>query len=463
MRSAFLFFLVAPVLVVGCSPSTSSTDAAGSGEDAGLSDGALPDAFAPDAPLVDGGPADAGPPLVMGFVIDDPGPLPTPPSGSAYTLLTAASGGSGGGTLGSPCTTAGDCSALGPHAACMHADAGGFCTIDCDLDPEGPSQLCPSGAYCFTRLRDDGGRLCLPSCESDTDCPSGMHCGGPLGQFNVVPIAQRACLPSCATDADCNATTSGLRCDTARHTCVTPRSALGAACTTSDDCLGLDPGARCMRSTRDPSRSYCTVLCDPAESVCTLGDVVGSCVTGYASDASGAVLSVCLGACSAESECQLASVNTCNYFPTLARALCTIACTTDADCVHGTCDAASGDCRETSAWSSACASDSSCPGPSAICVADFHHQDLRNCTRRCFGDGDCAAGDVCVTGPNAEDGAGARLAYMTGTGPDEGFCAPTCTPGTTPCPDGSTCLQPMTMPEIDFSGSGAASHAFCWH
>lgn len=455
MRAALLSsWLVA--IAAACTGPTAPTDA--SATDAGS------DAARADATTVDAG-GDAGP-LVTGFVFEGPRVRGARPSGSAYTLDLATGTGPAGATIGSPCATGNDCASLGVHAACFRNGASGFCTIDCDLDPEGPSVLCPSGSYCFTSLRADGGRLCLPSCATDADCPNRqMLCSAPLGTFNVGTGQAPACLPLCLDDADCNTDSSGLVCDPTLRRCESPRQALGRNCATNADCRGLGPDGVCLHSTRDPNASYCTVACDPGVAdTCALSgtgtDVLGPCVAGYAATAAGEDVPVCLRACASEADCRALSVNTCSYVPALAAGVCTIACTSDADCIDGTCNVATGDCQAHPFWSPRCASDSNCPLD--LCVSDFHRAAPHNCSARCLADADCPSGSVCVTSPVALDGAGEHLVSGTGTG-DSGFCAPTCTPDAGVCADPTTtCLLPHDPPEIDFAGSGSASSSFCW-
>jgi len=259
---------------------------------------------------------------VTGFVFDGPrAPAPVG-TGASFSLDPATGTGPAGVTLGAPCTTGNDCAALGAHAACWRSGGHGFCTIDCDLDAEGPSTLCPTGSYCFTSLRADGGRLCMPTCAADADCPTGELCSASLGTFNVASGRARACLPSCASDADCNVDTSGLVCRVAAQRCESPREILGSRCTSDADCFGLGTGGACMRSTRDPSASYCTRACDLAAGVCTIGgtDPLGPCVSGYATTSDGADVPVCLRACASDDTCRARSANTCNYLPSLSSA-----------------------------------------------------------------------------------------------------------------------------------------------
>ncbi len=471
----------AAALLFGCSgsSSTGASDAGGgdsaTGLDGGSSDGASADATAtrdasPDGAAPDASSDGAAPRRVSGLVFDGPLDAGPPPSGASYTLDPVGDAGavdagaidSGTGvTIGSPCATGVDCAALGPLAGCFHNAAGGFCTLDCDTDPEGPSVICPAGTYCFAGLSDH--RLCLQACTIGGVCSTApdMQCSGALATFNTLPDPDQhtahVCLPSCATDADCNTDTSGFICDPTAHRCEDPADVLGSACTTDADCLGLGPGGACLKSERDPSSSYCTRSCNPAAACSGPNGEFGACVSGYATTADGADVPVCLRHCGADSACQTSSVNTCNYVPSLGVSLCTVACTSDADCIDGTCDSASGDCRQTGFYSPRCGSGSNCPG--GLCVQDFHHADLHNCSARCASDSDCPMAYLCVTSPDSQDSNGVRLGSRA---TDPGFCAPSCTLDAGTCPDTTSCLTPTDSPDIDFAGSGSASGPFCW-
>ncbi len=403
---------------------------------------------------------------VDGINFDGPRQAAAPSTGSNYAMDFPDDAGAGdagtGATIGSPCTTGNDCTALGPHAACFHSDNGGFCTIDCNDDPEGPSELCPDGSLCFFGLRQDGGRLCLKSCSAQADCDpdnTGMQCSGRLGQMNVAPIAQPVCLPSCTTNADCNTDQSSMLCDPNTQRCENVDQALGSACTSNDDCKVLGAGGTCLKDSRNPDSGYCTVACDPnADNPCPLpGNYSPICLSDYASDTDGAPVPVCMLGCSSEDDCQQASTNTCNYVPPLHRALCTIACTSDADCIDGTCNTETGDCQS-AYWSPNCHSNSECEGD--LCVADMWKKEHFNCSQRCDTDADCPTDSVCVSAPAAIDGAGVHFVQDGSSG---GFCAPSCTTVGDACDDPSaTCIAPNAHPSIDFPASGNASSNFCW-
>ena len=373
-------------------------------------------------------------------------------SSNGYAWLPS-DGGSGapGATFGSPCATGNDCVVLGYHAGCFSNGDAGFCTVDCPAE----SDLCDAGFACmrglsFDDLGDDIG-LCLPTCASASDCAAHAGfavCSGPFVTFNPgFPLGALGCFPACATDSDCN----GLLCNSATHRCVLPDAYLGAQCASDADCSDLGPGASCLVNERNPSNRYCTFACDPT--------AVGSeqCVSDYATLPDGGPVFVELKSCSGDSDCQFASRNTCNYFPHRHHALCTIRCASDADCPDGTCDAASGDCRQNAFWASDCAADSNCG--LGLCVSDFHQPTHFNCTHTCFGDGECPGGAVCVFSPVAVDPQLGDFFYAT----DAGFCAPSCAADAGVCADPTTsCLPPVDPPEIDFAGSGNASSNFCW-
>jgi hypothetical protein len=425
------------------------------------SDAADADLIAPDAP--DGPDAAIDGRVLTGFIFEGPLDPIAPGSGLSYRLEPATGSGPPGAAVGSPCTSGNDCAALGANAACFLSAGGGFCTYDCDQDPEGPSVICPAGTACFVGLRSDSGRLCLRTCTTQDDCDpagTGMQCSGSLFTFNPPVPLQHVCLPSCTSDADCNIDTSQFICDLTLSRCQNPHEIIGAACQTNADCLGLGPGGTCLKSQRDPTASYCTLACDPGAAVpCPLGGPdgggsLGPCLSTYATTADGTRVPVCLAACSSDRDCQSGSVNTCNYVPVRGGSLCTIACTSDDDCFDGQCNPGTGDCQVSEFFSPRCTSDSNCSG--GLCVTDFHHPTQHNCTQHCGGDGDCPAGSVCVTSPVAVDGSGLHL-------DTDGFCAPACATVGGRCDDPtSTCLEPHDPPEIDFAGSGNASSNFCW-
>jgi hypothetical protein len=479
-------FLCIAVVATGCSGSGGSSgggDAASSAPADGAAPGTSMDAAARDAapdtsadaaardatppPPADGAPEDAAPPAPnAGFVFGGPRhPAPHGTGASYGALELATHAGPPGATIGAPCRTGDDCASLGPQAACLHSATGGFCTQDCSQDPEGATS-CPAGSNCFSGFYASpdgiGARLCLLTCTTQDDCrAAGMQCSGSFFTFNPGPdgsLRQHVCLPSCAADADCNTDASGFLCDPTLHRCEDPDDVLGSACSSDADCLGLGPGGACLRSVREPARSYCTIACDPAAADPCPFDMEGRtapdrCVSGYAATPDGRDVPVCLRHCASDGECQFGSANTCNYLPALEVSVCTVACATDADCVDGTCNRATGDCQQTALFAPNCASDSNCAG--GLCVLDFHVMQRHNCSQRCAADADCPAGAVCVTSPDAWDGTGERL--------ETGFCAPSCTLDGAACPDPTTaCHAPTDPPEVDFAASGSASGPFCW-
>jgi hypothetical protein len=161
--------------------------------------------------------------------------------------------------------------------------------------------------------------------------------------------------------------------------------------------------------------------------------------------------------CNSDLDCQFASSNTCNYFPDRGRALCTIRCASDADCLDGACDVASGDCRQGAFWASDCAANNNCS--TGLCVADFHNGTAFNCSSNCLTDTECPAGAVCVFSPVAVDPERGHISFAS----DAGFCAPSCAADGGVCSSATdSCLAPVLAPEIDFAGSAAASSNFCW-
>jgi hypothetical protein len=389
---------------------------------------------------------------VSGFIFTGPLDAGVFNPANSYTLLTTDAGGGTATFIGAPCASAGDCASLGANAGCFSNGDGGFCTVTCPAE----SDLCDAGFGCLRGLyfesNGDMVGLCLPECAGPADC--GGHgaltqCSGPYYTFEPgFPLGERGCFPGCARDSDCN----GLSCNPLTNTCVDPNAYVGAQCQSDADCRNLGEGGSCLADARDPSTRYCTRACDPS------GLSVDPCVSGYATLPDGGPVSIELHPCASDLDCQLASTNTCNYFPELNQAYCSIRCSSDADCPDGKCDATSGDCRSTGGfWATDCAVGNNCE--SGLCVDDFHHAGQSNCTQLCMSDGECPSGAVCVFSPVAID----PVLYNFFLSMDAGFCAPSCASDAGTCADSNDrCLAPHNPPEIDFAGSGNASGNFCW-
>lgn len=387
-----------------------------------------------------------------GFIFTGPQDSGSFNPATSYTLLTTDAGTGPAASIGSPCATGDDCAALGAGAGCFTNGDGGFCTTTCP----GESDLCDAGFGCLRGIYTDNSGdmigLCLPECASSADCSGHgalTTCSGPYYTFEPgFPLGEYGCYPGCTTDADCN----GLMCNPLTSTCVDPNAYLGAQCQSDADCRTLGPNGTCLTDERNPSNRYCTRWCD-------LNSLTGEpCITGYATLPDGGVASIELRGCAQDSDCQLASANTCNYFPAENQAYCSVKCSSDADCPDGHCDVASGDCRSNGGfWATDCAVGNNCD--TGLCVNDFHRQGKSNCTQLCMNDGECPSGAVCVFSPVAID---SKL-YNFFLSIDAGFCAPGCASDGGTCSDpNDSCLAPHDPPEIDFAGSGNASGHFCW-
>ncbi|MFO0727634.1 MAG: hypothetical protein U1E65_27900 [Myxococcota bacterium] len=433
------------LLGVGCSEAVVGTDgsarpdgsaADGADRDAGLDPDAMPDAgFGPDAS------DDGGARRSLGFVFDGQGDVGVRRTDDSYALLPATGAATRSATIGTSCTVGDDCAALGSGAGCLRAAQEGFCTRSCPAE----SDHCGAGLVCARNLVDVG--ICLPTCTGTTTGCSGVldHCSGPFFTFeiDVFPsLHSLACFPGCSTDDDCQPRQGERVCSRSLGRCADPEAFVGRSCHGVGDCGDLGPTGRCLTSPRDPNAGYCTTLCE-------VQDPLGSgCVGDYAQSSAGDPVGVRLKTCAKNEDCQLAGDATCNFFPETNEALCSVRCRSDLDCPSGACNPQSGNCQQHRFWATECGADINCA--TGLCVSDFHAPEHRNCTRRCFADGQCQAGEVCVTSPSAHLEAG-------------GFCAPSCTPGGAACPDPSArCILPVAVPEIDFAGSGSASGPFCW-
>lgn len=311
------------------------------------------------------------------------------------------------GTVGTPCETRDDCAASGSGAQCLRPGSNGidwvagYCTVACDLQ----TNPCAAGSVCT-------GLGCLDECEADADCGREDYSCVPIDETTdqcgvALPNVSKVCFPTpastcsaattggaCTDDTDCRA---GV-CDDGTCRC----SPLGGRCITSDDCLeaGFCTGVERTRTEVGEdviSEGYCLTLgvCDP------MRPHEGCGPNGRCEDADGTNTT---GAC--------IPTSTCNINPANAPA-----CTEDADCAVGVCDAG------------AC----SCSPIGGRC--DFHDDCVRG--GECF-DNDGFPGGYCVIwdcDPDANAGAAGG------------------------CPTGSSCVQIGTDADPHTYGLGYGVYA----
>lgn len=161
------------------------------------------------------------------------------------------------------CTTDADC---GSDEVCSTAT--GVCEVACttageECDDEADeicSDVCPQAqSYCFRPCFADGdcdegvehcdltfcgtrGGQCVPNrgCTTDTDCTNGQICEPTPGETTS------SCVDRCTADTDCPV--AGSACNTTTGRCI----AIGAACTTDDDC---GTGNVCTANVCEPAPS----------------------------------------------------------------------------------------------------------------------------------------------------------------------------------------------------------------
>ncbi len=220
------------------------------------------------------------------------------------------------------CAEAGDC--RGAPYACVDGT--------CRLDPAGlpfgracaRHDDCGGTAACLTAAESAGtfpGGACVLSDDCDPATGSGCAAAGACvalvdsdAQGNEFELP--TCVAACRQDSDCRVA-DGYRCDPARHACLRPPAndpaeiALGAACTTDQDCdLPGGTGGLCLTGPGFP-QGYCIA---PG---CTEGGGAGTPDSCAAAGGSCWVLGLmpqraCIEACSAASQCRTADGYTCD-------------------------------------------------------------------------------------------------------------------------------------------------------
>lgn len=209
---------------------------------------------------------------------------------------------------------------------------------------------------------------------------------------------------------------------------------VGTACRTNDDCAG----GLCLPA-RDPATGrpsgfpggYCIeVGCAQGKAACPAGSL---CV----GDGEG----VCLAACD-EAACRAGYA----CAPVDGGHVCVPACTADADCDSGICDAARGLCRPNVsrvAVGARCSADADC-GADGFCLTEEHG----------YPQGYCVAGP-CEAAPSRPETACPQGAVCVGEG-DGAVCLATCS-GEAGCREGYLCLAGRCLPRCrDDSACGEA-------
>jgi hypothetical protein len=200
--------------------------------------------------------------------------------------------------------------------ACLSSTRGNFCAATCDYDPAiGGGTGCDDGSVCG----DQG--LCVETCTTSSDCRAGLTC--------VFSESGRYCATAygCSADSDCQQSFDegftpdpGSNCSSNLvpdgNTCVFGCTS-DAQCPPGDDCVGENP---------PNGRGLCAPPCTPtggcpptytcAQSA--YADYDGHCLPGLATFPCASDVNCLVGAC----ETNFAGEPD----------MCTVACTTDADC-----------------------------------------------------------------------------------------------------------------------------------
>ncbi len=173
-----------------------------------------------------GGPTNAA----LGKRCADASDCGTPLTCLAATSTALDGGGPPGGLCTLPCSDHLDCEAIDEDSRCEALGTGGtFCVERCTVGPFGLMQFDPRKChgreeFACSPLGSSAARpTCLPQCNADGDCPEGRHCDPKDGLCRDVP---RKGLPT------------------------------GAACSSSDECLG-----ECLGSDASFLSRTCTEWC----------------------------------------------------------------------------------------------------------------------------------------------------------------------------------------------------------
>ena len=297
--------------------------------------------------------------------------------------------------------------------------------VDSGVDA-GPVTTTVGGACtgaCETCLTNYGGTFCTRSCALDSECPSGSHCA----------FADEAgfCMQDCTSDAQC--TRTNYECfdhdSDSRNECApvgNGAGAVGAPCTTTDDCGG---GERvvCLNDTTGVwNGGHCSVTCGIGLA-CPAGDV---CYEGICRDGCGGTTGV---TCRAGYTCTSPTSGTDNF--------CTPAGTNTSATVGDPC-AGIWDCSG---------------GTDAVCDLSVPGG---YCTLYCFGG---LPWDACTTGSHCvDDGSGSGTGVpLPFPGLGAGICMATCS-STSECrgASGYTCANHGV--DLLPSGSTDPEQWECW-
>lgn len=245
--------------------------------------------------------------------------------------------------LGTMCSMmAGGCTG----GTCLRESTSGYprsyCTYEgCTPGVADDADGCPGTGVCITN-RTHTATYCLDACATSADCRAEYTCA-PSDPANAE--SPTACVPACEMDADCqNAARRGWVCNQGTGLCQAPfdATALGAACTGSDQCVGglcetelYDgyPGGACVATG-------CRLSGDGASEACPGTSI---CVPGNLRDPS---LGVCMPSCSTSAPLPCRSGYACHALVEGETAgVCQPACTETSCSGSRVCDTDTGLCR----------------------------------------------------------------------------------------------------------------------
>jgi len=301
--------------------------------------------------------------------------------------------------VGDACTTDPEC---GPEGICLDVDGltrGGYCSAACGTDLP-----CEEGSTC---LNFGGGQaFCFLDCDPESTERSCERVGYGCGtNFMVLPTP--VCVAGCADDADCG---DGLSCDptagfAGAGACFDPGSMVGDPCTDTAECPS---GGACVSENGS-------------------GWPSGSCVTGcdFATNAG------CEGgACIAQ---------------TFGGGLCTVSCSTSADCRDGYACTSVNDAPGRMYCAPGCAVTADCASAGNVCNSGVGTCDVPFVASQlgatCRFDGQGCEGGTCLR----ESSSGYPGAYCIYAG---------CTVGGTDCPSGGVCAAGSSTVNLCLAGCG---------
>jgi hypothetical protein len=352
---------------------------------------------------------------------------------------------------------------------------------------------CPAGLMCDQMGGDLGAGGCFTpgatigaACMDDTQCPSGAACqpengGGWPGGACIAGGCDLAGNTGCSGDAQCVALNTGFG---------PPQGFCIDGCSTTADCRA---GYACTPSSANPDRHYCAPQCT-SNSQCSGGNVcnvgLGTCGPAFAGTIGGTcsrrdpstcaggtclserssgfpgmqgycsysgcgasqpcptggvctarpgAVSLCLRACTGDTDCNTAAGYACRHSDpadTSSAMACVPACTMTAQCTSmgDVCNVGTGTCAQPFMAANegiACTSDAACVGGRCMTESAFGYPS-----------GECVVpGCSLTTGVMGATCPGASTCVDDAIGsPDLGICAPTCTVGGTTCRAGYACV-----------------------